>query len=180
MRAVRIAALLLMATTLVAGCDSPDTAPPAKQAAPPPVIEPRWRELRSNDERAVYFTPTVETVGPYKRMWMAEVLAKSKMMTVGDERIPVERRSDLIEVDCAQKRVRSLQVNVAGEGGRTASDTFKEPQWYFVNPDAANYVTLEHACGGRRISEGAGFPNLKAAMEAYRRHLTSRADGTPG
>ncbi|WP_337186380.1 surface-adhesin E family protein [Phenylobacterium sp.] len=178
---MRSAALVVLATTLVAGCDSPNTAPPAKQAAPPPpVVEPRWRELRSNDERAVYFTPAVETVGPYKRMWMAEVLAKAKPMTVGGERILVERRSDLIEVDCAQKRVRSLQVNVAGEGGRTASDTFKEPQWYFVNPDAANYATLEHACGGRQISEGAGFSTLKAAMEAYRRHLASRAGGTPG
>ncbi len=177
---MRSLALLVVTTTLVAGCDSPDAAPPAKQAAPPPpVVEPRWRELRSNNERAVYFTPTVETVGPYKRMWMAEVLAKSKTMTVGGERIAVERRSDLIEVDCAQKRVRSLQVNVAGEGGRTASDTFKEPQWYFVNPDAANYVTLEHACGGRRISEGAGFPTLKAAMNDYRARGASKKDGAP-
>lgn len=171
---MRSGAFLMVTTMLVAGCDSPQAVPPVKQAAPPPVVEPVWRELRSNGERAVYFTPTVETVGPYKRMWMAEVLAKSKTMTVGGERMAIERRSDLIEVDCAQKRVRSLQVNAAGEGGRTASDTFKEPQWYFVNPDAANYVTLEHACGGRRISEGAGYQTLAAAMEAYRREVQAR------
>ncbi|MBX3485791.1 surface-adhesin E family protein [Phenylobacterium sp.] len=177
---MRFAAILMMATMLVAGCDSPDAAPPSTRAAPPPsVVEPRWRELRSNDERAVYFTPTVETVGPYRRMWMAEVLAKAKPMTVGGERMAVERRSDLIEVDCAQKRVRSLQVNVAGEGGRTASDTFEEPQWYFVNPDAANYVTLEHACGGRRISAGAGFPTLKAAMDDYRKRGSTTGVSNP-
>jgi hypothetical protein len=177
---VRIAAIMAALAGLLAGCERAPITAPASDAKPtPPVAEPRWRELRSNDQRAVYFTPAVETVGPYKRMWVAEVLAQARTMAVGGERIAVERRSDLIEVDCVQKRVRSLQVNVAGEGGRTASDTFKEPQWYFVNPDAANYVTLEHACGGRQISEGAGFPTLKAAMEAYRRSFSPRGNGAP-
>ena len=117
-------------------------------------------------------TPAVQTVGDFKRFWLAEVYAKPRRVTLrGDTGLAIER-DDLIEVDCAETRVRALQTSFMDGKDWSVMETPEKPAWIFVNPDVRNMVTVRHACSGEKLT-GAGYPTMKAARIAYRASLTA-------
>lgn len=153
------------------GCQQP----PAKKASAAKAVmvaEPQWRHIRTNDDSATYMTPAIQTVGQYKRFWLAEGFAKPKRATVRGETGTAATRTDLIEVDCAETRVRALQSTFMDEKDWSATDTPDKPAWFFVNPDVQNMVTVRHACAGEKLT-GTGYPTMKAARIAYRASLSA-------
>lgn len=172
---VRLGAAALGATLAIGlgGCQPPPVKkPPAKTEQ---VAEPRWRHIRSDGESATYMTPAIQSVGSYKRFWLAEVYAKPLKVTVrGDTGIAIET-DDLMEVDCAEIRVRVLQRTFKGENDWSATETPDKPKWRYVNPDALNGATLRHACNGERLT-GTGYASMEKARLAYHASLTAPKD----
>lgn len=152
------------------GCQKPPVENSAVQARA--VTEPQWRHIRTDEGSATYMTPAVQTVGQYKRFWLAEVFAKPKRATVRGETGTAATRTDLIEVDCVETRVRALQSTFMDEKGWSATDTPEKPAWFFVNPDVKNMVTVRHACAGEKLT-GTGYQTMKAARVAYRASLSA-------
>lgn len=165
--AVPIGAVALVG---LCGC----TPHPVKKSEPKSVsvAEPQWRHVRTDEESATFMTPAIQTVGAYKRFWLAEVFAKPKPLTVRGDMGLAATRTDLIEVDCEQTRVRALQSTFMDEKDWSGTDTPEKPQWHFVNPDAQNIVTVRHACAGEKLT-GTGYPSMKAARLSYRSSIQS-------
>ena len=160
----------MMAIAAASGCEPPPTKkPPAKVGQ---VAEPQWRHIRTDEDSATYMTPAVQSVGAYKRFWLAEVYAKPQRTTVRGETGFAIERDDLIEVDCAETRVRALQTTFMDGKDWSATETPEKPEWFFVNPDVRNMVTLRHACAGEKLT-GKGYTSMKDARLAYRASLTA-------
>lgn len=170
----RLPVAMLGVVAIIGGGGGGCQKPAAKNSAAPAgaVTEPQWRHIRTDEGSATYMTPAVQTVGQYKRFWLAEVFAKPKRATVRGETGTAATRTDLIEVDCAETRVRALQSTFMDEKGWSATDTPDKPAWFFVNPDVQNMVTVRHACAGEKLT-GTGYPTMKAARVAYRASLSA-------
>jgi hypothetical protein len=168
----RILRLTMTATAIAVagGCQPPPANKPpvkAEQAA-----EPRWRQIRTDEDSATYMTPAVQSVGAYKRFWLSELYAKPKVATIRGETGILARRDDLIEVDCAETRVRMLQTTFMDGKDWSATETPEKPEWFFVNPDVRNMVTVRHACAGEKLT-GKGYASMKEARVAYHASLTA-------
>lgn len=156
---------------LVVGACQPSQ--PRKLASTPNVVaEPRWRQLRTDEDSATFVTTAVQTVGPYKRFWFAEVAAKPRQVTIQGQSGRAATRMDLLEVDCAELRIRSLQTSFMDEGDWSGTETRDKPKWTFAGPDSPSLVTIRHACAGEPLT-GTGYPSLKAARKAYRSSLVA-------
>jgi len=163
-------AVAVTAVAVAGGCQPPPAKkPPAKVEQ---VAEPRWRHIRTDEDSATYMTPAIQLVGAYKRFWLAEVYAKPQRVTVRGETGLAIERDDLIEVDCAETRVRALQTTFIDGKDWSAMETPEKPEWFFVNPDVRNMVTVRHACAGEELT-GTGYASMKEARLAYRASLTA-------
>jgi hypothetical protein len=160
-----------MMLALVAACKpTVATKPPVAKVVQP--VEPQWRHVHTDKQASRFATPAVQTVGPYKRIWVATLFAKPKRYTVGAEEGLVARSIQLSEFDCAETRVRDLQVTVYDEKEWSAAVpwTAKDKEWTYVNPDSKWMPLVRHVCRAEKMTD-EGFSSVEAASAAYRKKL---------
>lgn len=170
MRYLTVGSLLVLAM-ITAAC-KPTT--PTKPAAAKAVqsAEPQWRHVLTDKQTSRYVTPAIQTVGPYKRTWLAMLYAKPDSYTVDGETGLVARSLHLTEFDCVETRIRDLQITVTDEKewSTPVPLSAKNKEWIYINPDSKLMPVIRHVCHGEKLT-GEGFPSLDAASGAYRKKL---------
>lgn len=125
-------------------------------AQPPDWLEGRtfdgWQYGGDSDDAAWFSRPAVQPSSGFRRIWIRTENKSSEdygVRNAAGSRMGVMSVIELLEVDCAQVRYRTLQASfypAASMGGNAVTQTPDSPKWSYATPGTLGEGQVGRAC----------------------------------